>query len=361
LITFRFTGEPAESVAFAYSPLLETVLSLHVLREPKHHPLQHEWVRRMRGLPPDVKRDVARFGFLYRGLVTELVTASGDAGYRSFDEELELLRACDAAEAALGMLRPVWDHGGKRDARLLRRPRVREGALATAALLEADVDLVAGVFDRPLEVLEEFAGFLQRYWDVAFEDEWSAMEPRLADAVGRAGREIATRGLFDYLRGLSPQLLIDAKRRELRRDLPHEHLVEVGPGAELVLVPSVFAWPHVLVNCDPPWPPGIVFPAPFLREETRVGLPPAELADVLRALADDTRLRALRLIAAKPRSTQELAPLVGISEAGLSKHLRLLARTGLLTTRRDGYYVLYSLDRGRIEPLSETLLRFLGA
>ena len=103
-----------------------------------------------------------------------------------------------------------------------------------------------------------------------------------------------------------------------------------------------------------------MFPAPFLREESRVGLPPADLAHVLRALADDTRLRALRLIAAKPRSTQELAPLVGISEAGLSKHLRLLAHAGVLTTRRDGYYVLYSLDRSRLEPLSATLLDFLA-
>lgn len=82
---------------------------------------------------------------------------------------------------------------------------------------------------------------------------------------------------------------------------------------------------------------------------------------MLRALADETRLRALKLIAAQPRSTQELAPLVGISEAGLSKHLRLLARAGLVRTKRQGYYVLYSLDKERIAPLSETLLDFLAA
>ena len=77
-------------------------------------------------------------------------------------------------------------------------------------------------------------------------------------------------------------------------------------------------------------------------------------------LGDETRLRALRLIAEKPRSTQELAPLVGITEAGLSKHLRLLADCGLLESRRDGYYVLYSLRPDRIEPVSHALLAFLG-
>ena len=33
---------------------------------------------------------------------------------------------------------------------------------------------------------------------------------------------------------------------------------------------------------------------------------------------------------------------------------------GLVTTRRDGYYVLYSLVPERIAPLSDALLRFLG-
>jgi DNA-binding transcriptional ArsR family regulator len=51
---------------------------------------------------------------------------------------------------------------------------------------------------------------------------------------------------------------------------------------------------------------------------------------------------------------------VGISEAGLSKHLRQLAQAGVVTTRRDGYYVLYSLVSERLEPLSDTLQHFLA-
>lgn len=109
------------------------------------------------------------------------------------------------------------------------------------------------------------------------------------------------------------------------------------------------------MNCDAPWPPGIVYPAPFLVAEAHSKLPSEDVVHVLRALADDTRLRALKLIADRPRSTQELAPLVGISEAGLSKHLRLLARAGLLRSRRDGYHVLYSLEPERITPLSDAL------
>jgi DNA-binding transcriptional ArsR family regulator len=70
-------------------------------------------------------------------------------------------------------------------------------------------------------------------------------------------------------------------------------------------------------------------------------------------------LRALKLISERPRSTQELAPLLRISEAGLSKHLRQLATAGIVQSRRDGYYVLYSLVPERIDALSEAVRQFV--
>jgi DNA-binding transcriptional ArsR family regulator len=118
-------------------------------------------------------------------------------------------------------------------------------------------------------------------------------------------------------------------------------------------------WPHVRVNCDPPWPLGLVFPASSIIRESRPRIPPAQLIGVLRALADDTRLRALRLIAERPRSTQELAPLVGVTEAALSKHLRTLAEAGLLDRHRDGYYVLYRIVPDQVAALAPSLEAFL--
>jgi DNA-binding transcriptional ArsR family regulator len=153
---------------------------------------------------------------------------------------------------------------------------------------------------------------------------------------------------------------VDEAREEFGIDLPHEHRVKVTHDRPLLLVPSVYVWPHVQINCDEPWPLNVIYPAPFLSEDARPPLPSNELVQLLRSLGDHTRLRALKLIAEQPRSTQELAPLVGISEAGLSKHLRQLADAGIVESRRDGYYVLYSLVPERIEPLSESLRRFLS-
>ena len=125
-------------------------------------------------------------------------------------------------------------------------------------------------------------------------------------------------------------------------------------------MPSVFVWPHLRVTCDPPWPTTLVYPAPSLAREAEPRIPPAELLRILRALADDTRLRVLKLIAERPRTTQELAPLVGLSNAGLSKSLRRLAEAGLIAPRRQGYYVVYSLDEGRLRGASDGLRSFLG-
>lgn len=61
-----------------------------------------------------------------------------------------------------------------------------------------------------------------------------------------------------------------------------------------------------------------------------------------------------RRIADQPRSTQELAPLVGISE-----HLRQLADAGIVQSRREGYYVLYSLVPDRIDALSDAVRQFV--
>ncbi|HTS74375.1 MAG TPA: DUF5937 family protein [Gaiellaceae bacterium] len=360
MITFRFVSEPAESIAFSYSPLLEAVLSLHVLSEPKHHPLQHPWVRRARLLPAPLRRRIAAFRFAYDGFVPEFLVPSPGTPYGTFEEELHELQAFDEATLALGFLRPLWDHRGERDERLLEDERVREHVLRRAGHLGGDASLAGLIFEEPRELAARFAELLDQYWQAAFAEEWEALEPRLAETVADAGRRLAGDGVYSYLTGLSPQLLIDPGGREIRRDLPHEHTVEVGPHSELVLVPSAYVWPHVRVNCDAPWPAAIVYPAPFALAAGRSKLPTEDVVHVLRALADDTRLRALKLIAAGERSTQELAPLIGISQAGLSKHLRLLARAGLVEARRDGYYVLYSLRSDRIATLSESVLDFLA-
>lgn len=78
------------------------------------------------------------------------------------------------------------------------------------------------------------------------------------------------------------------------------------------------------------------------------------------ALGDETRLQITRLVAEQPRSTKELATLLSLSESAVSRHLKILAGSGVVDGTRDGYFVLYRLVPERIGVLGGALRRTLG-
>ena len=69
--------------------------------------------------------------------------------------------------------------------------------------------------------------------------------------------------------------------------------------------------------------------------------PPDEIAAirVARALADPTRFRLLRAIAARAEiSCQELTTLFPLAQATVSHHLRVLSEAGLVAVRAEGTF-----------------------
>src|SRR3954469_23948953 len=364
-IAIRFElGEDQDGVvAFGYSPLLESVMSLHVLAEPKHHALQHGWVRAMRSLPASLRRELDALSFLYRWTLPDSILPTATSEYDDFEVELERLRRTRIDILAFDLLRPIYDHGGgARPARKsgLSSPDVRARALRQAAALgPASRRAAALIFDDPHKLVERFTSLLEAYWEHGFAAERARMEPQLAESVELAGRQIANDGMGAFLVTLAPQLRVDAGSQSFGLDIPHDHRVAISAKNPLLLVPSVYVWPHVRVNCDPPWPLAVVYRAPHLVKGLRRSTSP-ELVRLLKALGDPTRLRILELLAKQPRSTQELAPLAGLTDAGTSKQLRVLASVGLLTAKREGYYVLYSVDPEKLATLSHELGYLVG-
>ena len=360
MIRIELPTHPAEHVAFACSPLLECVLSLHVLVDPKHHALQHDWVRRMRALDPRLRRRIDAFAFLYRRHLPDFLVPTPLGPPESFEDELARILQLSPELLLEELGRPLYDHGGRHGDGVYDDVAVREAMLRQASADgDASREVAELLLADPAEVARSFAGLLEDYWQAAFAAEWERIEPLLAASVAEAGRTLAASGIWAVLGRLPPRCRIDPDRGALLIDLPHEHDVVVSEASPLVLSPSVFVWPHLRVNCDPPWPLALVYAAPFLAKEAAPRVPPAELLRILRALGDDTRLRILKLIAEQPRTTQELGPLVGLSTAGLSKSLRRLADAGLVVPRREGYYVVYSLEPARIDALGPAIAGFL--
>jgi DNA-binding transcriptional ArsR family regulator len=68
------------------------------------------------------------------------------------------------------------------------------------------------------------------------------------------------------------------------------------------------------------------------------------------ALAEPTRRRLLDEVRDRERSVSELVERVGMSQPGVSRHLRILRDAGLVAVRQDAQRRLY---RVRSEPLAE--------
>lgn len=74
------------------------------------------------------------------------------------------------------------------------------------------------------------------------------------------------------------------------------------------------------------------------------GRPLSEIkAELFRALAHPARIRVLEVLVDGERSVSDLQPLVGIESSHLSQQLGILRRAGLVSNRKDGSSVLYSI------------------
>jgi len=75
-----------------------------------------------------------------------------------------------------------------------------------------------------------------------------------------------------------------------------------------------------------------------------------------RALADESRLRLLGLIADRERSVQELAALLALKEPTISHHLAMLKQVGLVRLRIEGTTHWYRLDSDVLHTKSREIL-----
>lgn len=78
-------------------------------------------------------------------------------------------------------------------------------------------------------------------------------------------------------------------------------------------------------------------------------------ADLCSALADPSRIMLLYALSEQPRNVSELAELVGISQPGASRHLKLLRERGLVKAVRVGPAIEYSLQDLRLIEALDTL------
>ena len=81
----------------------------------------------------------------------------------------------------------------------------------------------------------------------------------------------------------------------------------------------------------------------------------SQFARVGKALSNPNRLELLEFLAQSTRSVDSLATLAKLSIANTSQHLQLLRQSGLVTSRKEGLKVYYSLSGDDVVALLDSL------
>jgi len=81
---------------------------------------------------------------------------------------------------------------------------------------------------------------------------------------------------------------------------------------------------------------------------------------VFKALADPTRRRILRLLGDREMTAGELADHFDISAPSMSHHFNVLKQADLVSARREGQQIYYSLNTTVVQDLMAVFLDLFG-
>ena len=82
------------------------------------------------------------------------------------------------------------------------------------------------------------------------------------------------------------------------------------------------------------------------------------LNNTFQALVDPSRRKILELLKKKDMSVGELLTHFDITMPSLSHHLNILKQSDLVTFRRQGQEIIYSLNLSVFEEVAKTIIKF---
>lgn len=70
-----------------------------------------------------------------------------------------------------------------------------------------------------------------------------------------------------------------------------------------------------------------------------------DLVKVFKSLSDETRLNILILVSKRNICQKGISKFLGISDSAVSQHIKILKEAGIITGYKEGYYVLYEINK----------------
>jgi DNA-binding transcriptional ArsR family regulator len=274
-----------------------------------------------------------------------------DDQHSDFGVYVENLAAQPAEELRDRVLRPLR-HGDNPASLVINQDAYIERLTETYDETALDMELlreVHGLLNDPMRLQKLVVGHLRLVWEHALAAEWrkkSKLVQILANGIQQRSLPIAD----------APTTI----RAVIGRDLPIELALLLPNIRQIIFVPS----PHVGLyatrfdSTDTLW----IFVAVSTITSWTLRQGPIKTSEVLARvapLADETGLRLLDFIAREGEvTTQDLIAMLGISQSGVSRHLKALG--GYIQERRgEGASKRYRLSRSHLDWTIVTLRRFL--
>ncbi|MEJ9160610.1 DUF5937 family protein [Paenibacillus graminis] len=327
------------NVKTVVSPFHELLCSLHVLYQPEHHPNRLQWARDIkRKMPPALLEGIYTLGRLSDQWMALMLPGRSGAPLQATDG-INLLKDLPDAEfihlllnnkVTLGTILE-WQRGSGR-----ANPIGDDGPDEAGKYL---LQHTASIRNQLIKTLETYE---QNY----FCKEWDYVMPWINTAAAQF-QESFSRSAEKALNTLHPRLHAAEGKITAQKAVTYYFAYE--DLQNVYVLPSTFIFPHLLID----WtadslvlPLAVDIPGLPCSEA-----PPEDLLRQFKALGDATRLRILKLLWQGPHCTKQLAPILGISEAAVSKQLKLLSEAGLAGAERKGNYLFYTSHKEAFDSL----------
>ncbi|WP_328359573.1 DUF5937 family protein [Streptomyces sp. NBC_00457] len=362
-VSIDIAGLRPERVAVVPSPLAELGMALHALSEPGHHPGLQGWATSVTArLDSHLADRMCEADFLWRTTFSDLflpyagVPGGATLPGATIAEELDLLdkltdeQFVDAAlEFTCALPYEVQGPPVLCDAESRRR------ALELAAARgPRQLRFSRRLLDDPPRIRAWLRQFLQDCDEAFFADTWSRLRHQLTADARHKTDLLRHKGLGQALAAVSPAVVLDEAAGRITIDkLRHSHICD----RSLLLVPTSLGWPHLQVLHRHGWQPVLHYPV----GSPEPAAPPSveQLTLRMTALSHPVRIQLCRNLARTTYTTSELAQIHGMTAPEISRHLSVLKKAGLITTRRRGRYVLYQLDVTAMARLGSDFLEAL--
>ncbi|MER6346128.1 DUF5937 family protein [Streptomyces sp. NPDC001595] len=360
-VCIDITGLPRERISFAPSPLAELGMALHALSEPGHHPKLQGWATAVSSrLDPGLADRLCEADFLWRTTFSDVfapfagVPGAGAVPGPTLTEELDLLDELTDAQFVQAAMEFTCQAGYDAPAAdLLEDAGLRRRALEMAAARGcAQERFSRRLLQDPPAVRAWLRQLMRDCEEAFFADVWARVQPQLAADARHKTELLRRKGLADALGAVSSAVTLDEEAGLITVDKLNAGRTATGDGG-LVLVPTSLGWPHVMVLHRYDWQPVIMYPV----SGSGPRVPSVEqLTRRLDALAHPVRMRLCRHLARAPHTTSELADAQGMTAPEISRHLSVLKKAGLITTRRRGRYAQHQLDLSAVARLGSDFI-----